>query len=113
MASSSESDRADERIERDLRGVLMSELTVGNTISFKSEFMAKIETMFENMIRGADNKEDLYKFFPLRINNYTLKEVEPEWINNFQRPILEYPHVRKGKGKVVLKTYFQYCNNQS
>ena len=55
------------------------------------------------MIRGADNKEDLYKFFPLRINNYTLKEVEPEWINNFQRPILEYPHVRKGKGKVVLK----------
>ena len=41
----------------------MSELTVGNTISFKSEFMAKIEAMFGNMIRGADNKEDLSQVF--------------------------------------------------
>ena len=106
LASSSESDRADERIERDLRGVLMSELAMGNTMSFKSEFVAKIETMFGNMIRGADNKEDLYKFFPLRINNFTLQEVEPEWIKNFQRPIIEYPNVRKGKDLLVIEPKF-------
>ena len=80
----------------------MSKLAIGNTMSFKSEFMAKIETMFGNMIRGADNKEDLLKFFPLRINNFTLQEIEPEWIHNFQRPIIEYPNVRKGKCQVVL-----------
>ena len=81
----------------------MSELAMGNTMSFKSEFVAKIETMFGNMIRGADNKEDLYKFFPLRINNFTLQEVEPEWIKNFQHPIIKYPNVRKGKDLLVIE----------
>ena len=75
---------------------MMSQLTLRNLMTFKSDFMARIESMFGDMIKGKDAKSELLSYFPLHVNNFQLKWAEPDWIKHFQDPIMEYPKVRKG-----------------
>ena len=96
MGTSAESDRANERLERDLTGVMMSKLTLRNMMTFKTDFIARIESMFGDMIQGKDARAELLSNFPLYVDNFQLQWVEPEWIKSFRDPIMEYPRVREG-----------------
>ena len=96
LGTSSESDRVNERLEKDLVGVMMSQLTLRNLVTFRSTFIARIESMFGDMIRGKDARAELLSYFPLRVDNFALKWAEPYWIEDFRGPIMEYPKVREG-----------------
>ena len=96
LGTSSESDRVNERLEKDLVGVMMSQLTLRNLATFRSTFIARIESMFGDMIRGKDARAELLSYFPLRVDNFALKWAEPYWIEDFRGPIMEYPKVREG-----------------
>ena len=96
LGTSSESDRVNERLEKDLLGVMMSQLTLRNLATFRSTFIARIESMFGDMIRGKDARAELLSHFPLRVDNFALKWAEPYWIEDFRGPIMENPKVREG-----------------
>ena len=96
LGTSSESDRVNERLEKDLLGVMMSQLTLRNLVTFRSTFIARIESMFGDMIQGKDARAELLSYFPLRVDNFVLKWAEPYWIEDFRGPIMENPKVREG-----------------